>query len=413
MSASYKDCTTFVSTYPNIWAGTDAPNFSFASGYSNELAGLATPPPKRLNATLPQHDPDSLLFAFPFSQPEDTFVSPVSTLLPSPPSYNDSEDRESQEDTCDDDMAAAYAKVVQRKFLFPPASMLATPPATPQRQRNRFEPYNVRDRPPMQPSLSTAARSSPARLKSQSPICRSQARVDRSTSSPAVVLHPSRLSEISTLSSTSVSSSTTSNEDLKAEPCPRYCVQEDFPPEFVWQVAEKFGIPPAQILHYRKMDGNFHYCPLDCGNYTVGSSMVHHLKKHHPDIQGTTVSCTVRSLKGERCLRQPMEGATFLAHFERDHCIQEALCPFCLAVAARPKLMDHFEICSEIEHPAVEGCEPQPQEQEQKPRAGSTTRGGWIARTLRRKKLPFPRVQKAPSFVMKLRPKKRRPARYA
>ncbi len=180
---------------------------------------------------------------------------------------------------------------------------------------------------------------------------------------------------------------------------PRHCVQEEFPPEFVRQVADKFGISPEHILHYRKMDGNFHYCPLDCGHYTVGTSMARHLKKHHPDIENTTVRCSVKSLKGERCLRQPMEGAKFLEHFERDHCIREALCPFCLTVTATPKLMDHFAVCSEIDHTV----------EERKPRA----QGGWVARTLRRKKLPLPRVQKAPSFVMKLRPKKRRLARYA
>ncbi|KAK0209918.1 hypothetical protein IW262DRAFT_1468228 [Armillaria fumosa] len=416
MSTSYNDCTTIVSTYPNVWAGTGAPNFSFPSGHSNELTGLTTPAPKSLNATLPQYDPDALLFAFPFSQPEDSWVSPVSTLLPSPPSYDDSEDMDSQQD---DDMPTAYVKVVQRKLLFPPATMLATPPATPQRQRNgkiRFEPYNIRDRSPMQPSLSTASRSPPARLTSPSPICRSQARVDKDASSPAAAPQTRRLYEMSTPSSTSVSSSTTGNETLEAEPCPKYCVQQNFPPEFVRQVAEKYGIAPNQILHYRKVDGNFHYCPLDCGNYTLGSSMAHHLKKHHPNIEGATVSCTVRSLKGERCLRQPMQGVDFLAHFERDHCIQEALCPFCLRVTAMPKLMDHFEVCGEIEHPVEEECEPQPQEQEQeqeqKPRARSA-RGGWIGRTLRRKKLPLPRVQKAPSFVMKLRQKKRKPARYA
>lgn len=415
MSTSYNDCTTFVSTYPNVSAGTDAPNISFPIGYGNELAGLATPPPKRLNAILSQYDPESLLFAFPFSQPEESWVSPVNTLLPSPPSYNNSEDTDSQEDDCGDDMPTAYVKVVQRKYLFPPATILATPPTTPQRQRNgkiRFEPYNVRDGSPRQPSLSTASRSPPARPTSQSPICRSRVRVDKDASSPAAVSKTYRLSKMSTPSSTSVPSSTSSNENLEAEPCPRYCVQQDFPPEFVRQVTEKFGIPSNQILYYRKMDGNFHYCPLDCGNYTLGSSMAHHLKKHHPDIEGMTVSCSVRSLKGERCLCQPVQGIEFLAHFERDNCIQEALCPFCLRVTATPKLMDHFEVCDEIEHP--EECEPQPQEQEQaQNRRARSARGGWVTKTLRRKKLPLPKVQKAPSFVMNLRQKKRKPARYA
>ncbi|KAK0429611.1 hypothetical protein EV421DRAFT_2042646 [Armillaria borealis] len=409
MSTIYNDFPAILSKYPNSSAGTDAPKvqstFSFPSAYSNELAGLATPSRERLNATIPQFDPDSLLFAFPFSQPEDSFVSPVSTLLPTPPSYD--EDTEFQEDNCGDDMTVAYAKVVQRKFIFPPVTMLATPPTTPQRQRNgkpgrtnRFEPYNLRDRSPEQNPLNTGS-SPPSPLMSPSPSCRSQTRSDKPTSSSTAPQTNPR-SVISAPSSTSVSSSTTGNKTLEAEPCPRHCVQEDFPPEFVHEVAQKFGLSPDQILHYRKMDGNFHYCPLDCGHYTVGTGMAHHLKKHHPDIEGTTVTCSVKSLKGERCLRQPMEGAKFLEHFERDHCIREALCPFCLTVTPTPKLMDHFAVCSEIAHPV----------EERKPRVRATS-GGWVARTLRRKKLPLPRVQKAPSFVMKLRPKKRRLARYA
>ncbi|KAK0190139.1 hypothetical protein F5146DRAFT_1054213 [Armillaria mellea] len=310
-------------------------------------------------------------------------------------------------------MDTVYPKVVPRKFLFPPVTMLATPPATPQRQRNaktgksiRFEPYNVRDRSPEQQSSKTVS-SLPSPPTSPSPSCRSQTHPEKPASSPAVPQPnpPSVISVPSSSSSTPVSSSsTTGNENLEAELCPRHCIQEAFPPEFVRQVSEKYGIPPAQILHYRKRDGNFHYCPLDCGHYTVGSSMVRHLAKHHPGIEGTTVQCTVKSLKGERCLRQPMEGAGFLAHFERDHRIQDALCPFCLEATVSPKMMDHFAVCSEIEQPVeVEERKPQPR----------ATSGGWVARTVRRKKLPLPRVNKAPSFVMKLRSKKRRLTRYA
>ncbi|PBK85870.1 hypothetical protein ARMGADRAFT_1036041 [Armillaria gallica] len=371
MSTVYSDLPAILSKYPNSSAGTDA------------LAGLATPPRERMKATtVPSFDPDSLLFAFPFSQPEDSFVSPVTALLPRPPSYD--KDMEFQEDNFGDDMAAAYSKVVQRKFLFAPVTMLATPPATPQRQRNgkagrsnRFEPYNLRDRSPEQ-HPSNACSSPPSPPMSPSPSCRSQTRSDKPVSSPAAP-QTNRRAGISPPSSTSsVSSSTTGNETLEAEPCPRHCVQEQFPPEFVREVADKFGLSPDHILHYRKMDGNFHYCPLDCGHYTVGTSMARHLKKHHPDIEGTTVRCSVRSLKGERCLRQPMEGAKFLEHFERDHCIREALCPFCLTVSPTPKLMDHFAVCSEIDHTV----------EERKPRA----RGGWVARTLRREKLPLRRV---------------------
>ncbi|KAK0201288.1 hypothetical protein DFS33DRAFT_1456421 [Desarmillaria ectypa] len=376
MSTIYDDWNAFISTCPHFSAGTDAfeggdtyfnpevgPIIPMPLTYNNPLVGLATPPRERINATIPSFDPDYLLFAFPFSQPEDSFVSPVNVLLPRPPVYD--KDAAYHEDDLVEDMNATYPEVAQREFISGnPATMLATPPATSQRRRtdkpvrsNRFEPYNLRYRSPGKSSRDNDSyqRTPPT---SPSPSHRSKTRSQKPSISYDVP-KTNIVAEItaSTPSLPSSSTSTTVNPTPVPVPCPRSCFKEEFSHEAVREIAQKYGLPPDRIFYYRrsfKRDSSLRRCPLDCGHYTRGIVMKRHLERYHPGIEGTTVTCSVGSRLRVRCSGKPVEGATYLEHFKKDHCVTQALCPFCLTITQMLRLKNHFGVCRAVLHPGEE-----------------------------------------------------------
>ncbi|KAG7442003.1 uncharacterized protein BT62DRAFT_1011044 [Guyanagaster necrorhizus] len=219
MSASeyYDTLFPFYPTYGTIPAGTDAFEDDDALNSQGEtslyfppaFSGLATPPMERFNAAIPLYDPDFMMFAFPFDQPEESFVSPVNAFIPRPSVYDATAASYQEDFTQDIDFTGPM--VVQREFTAPSATtMLATPPVTPQQRRtgkprssNRFEPYDLRDR-------STGKCSEdlrPARSTSPSPSPRSTTRAQEGSANAPVVLKSDTVAA-SVPSSTPASSST-------------------------------------------------------------------------------------------------------------------------------------------------------------------------------------------------------------
>ncbi|KAK0440469.1 uncharacterized protein EV420DRAFT_1769229 [Desarmillaria tabescens] len=129
-------------------------------------------------------------------------------------------------------------------------------------------------------------------------------------------------------------------------PCPRTCYQDEFSPELVHEISEKYGLPPDRIFYYRrKRDYGYHRCPLRCGRSTMGTAMGKHLQVYHPGIDRTTVTCSVRSRKGKHCLGEPVDGATYLQHFEHDHFLHHSVCAFCLFAVPVSRMKKHFDVC--------------------------------------------------------------------